>query len=83
MEGDRCDFCDGRLSGRRVREYYRIGRGLVVIDDVPACVCSQCGERYFAAAVAKKMRTLARGRSRLPHRISFPRVRFWKVRASA
>ena len=83
MDGDRCDFCDGRLSVRRVREYYRMGRGLVVIDDVPAWVCSQCGERYFAAAVAKEMRTLARGRSRLPQRISFPRVRFGKVRASA
>ena len=83
MEGDRCDFCDGRLSGRRVREYYRVGRGLVVIDDVPACVCSQCGERYFAAAVAKEMRALARGRSRLPRRISFPRVRFGQARASA
>ena len=83
MDGDRCDFCDGRLTSRRIREYYRMGKGIVVIDDVPAYVCSQCGERYFDSTVAEEMRALARGRSRLLRRISFPRVRFRKTRASA
>lgn len=83
MEGDRCDFCEGRLNSRRIREYYRVGKGLVVIDDVPAYVCNRCGERYYDAEVAKRMRALARQRSSLQEKVSFPRVRFKKTSASA
>lgn len=84
MEGDRCDFCEsGRLCGRRVREYYRVGKGLVVIDGVPAFVCDRCGERYYEADVAKQMRLLSRRRSSLKEKVSFPRVSFKKVGASA
>ena len=83
MEGERCDFCEGRLLARRIREYYRVGKGLVVIDDVPAYVCDRCGERYFDAATAKRMRGLARRRSRLPERVSFPRVSFKAAGVSA
>ena len=54
MEGDRCDFClEGRLKSRQVREYYRTGKGLVVIERVPSYVCDKCGERYYDAHVAK------------------------------
>ena len=56
---------------------------MLVIDDVPAFVCTQCGQRYYEASVAKKMRTLASKRSRLKERISFPRVNFNKVGVSA
>lgn len=80
MEGDRCDFCEtGRLRSRRVREYYRAGRDLLVIDNVPAYVCDCCGERYYEAQVAKQMRVLSRRRSSYKQRISVPRVKFKKV----
>ena len=46
MEGDRCDFSsDGRLTSQQVLEYCRAGKGLVVIEKVPAYVCDKCGER--------------------------------------
>lgn len=84
LNGERCDFCDsGRLRLRRVREYYRGGRSMVIIDSVPAFVCDQCGHRYFAAKVAKDMRTLFRRRSRLKDRVSFPRVSFAAAKATS
>lgn len=84
MEGDRCDFCGvGRLRSRRVREYYRVGKDVLVIDEVPAYVCGRCGERYYDAKVAKQMRVLAKQRSAFKEKISFPRVNFKKVAASA
>jgi YgiT-type zinc finger domain-containing protein len=47
MEGEICDFCfEGRLQPNQVREYYRVGKGLVVMENVPAYVCNKCGERY-------------------------------------
>ena len=75
MEGDRCDFClDGRLRSRQVREYYRDGKGLVVMERVPADVCEKFGERYFDAGVAKEMRRLAKKGPRVKKRVSFPLV---------
>lgn len=84
MENERCDFCGlGRLRSRRVREYYRVGKGLIVIDDVPAYVCNRCGERYYEASVAKQMRALSRRRSALKEKVSFPRANFKKIGISA
>ena len=84
MEGDRCDFClEGRLKAQEVREYYRAGKGLVVIEKVPAYVCEKCGERYYQAHVAKQMRQLAKRAPRVKARISFPLIRFQEKRASA
>lgn len=84
MHGERCDFCEtGRLRRRRVREYYRVGRDLLVIDDVPSFVCHRCGERYFDALVARQMRALARRRATFREKASFSRVGFRTVGASA
>jgi YgiT-type zinc finger domain-containing protein len=84
MEGDRCDFClEGRLRSQQVREYYRAGKGLVVIEKVPAYVCDKCGERYYDASVAKQMRELAKKGTRNKTKISFPLVRFQERKISA
>ena len=84
MDGDRCDFCSvGRLRSRIVREYYRIGKGLVVLERVPAYVCAKCGERYYDAEVAKRMRQLAKRGSRVKRRVSFPLIRFAEEKATA
>ena len=66
-----------------MREYYRAGKGLVVMERVPAYVCDRCGERYYDARVAKQMRQLAKNRSRVKARISFPVIRFQERKASA
>jgi len=84
MEGDRCDFClEGRLRSQQVREYYRAGKGLVVMERVPAYVCEKCGERYYEAHEAKQMRQLAKRAPHVKARISFPLIRFQEKRASA
>jgi len=84
MEGDRCDFCsEGRLRSQQVRENYRAGKGLVVIEKVPAYVCDKCGERYYDAGVAKQMRQLAKKGTRNKTKISFPSVRFQESKNSA
>ena len=83
IEGDTCGFCEGgRLRRRRVRHFFAVGRDVVVIDDVPAYVCSQCGERYFVQQTVRDMRRLSRERSLLRKRISFPRMDFEQGRES-
>lgn len=84
MEGDRCDFClEGRLRAQQVREYYRAGKGLVVIEKVPAYVCDRCGERYYTGHVAKQMRQLAKKGTLGKTKISFPLVRFQERKITA
>jgi len=77
MEGETCDFClEGFLERHLVREYYRVRKGLVVMENVPAYVCDRCGERYYDADVAKQMRKLSTLGKQIKRRISFPLVRF-------
>jgi YgiT-type zinc finger domain-containing protein len=77
MEGDRCDFCgEGQLVPKRVREYYRHEGDLVVIDNVPAYVCTVCGEHYHVADVAKQLRRIAQRKHLIKETICFPCTAF-------
>ena len=45
-----CSFCSGELE-RLVQHEYRWEGKLFVFEDVPAYVCRQCEEKYFAQVV--------------------------------
>jgi YgiT-type zinc finger domain-containing protein len=56
-----CSFCKkGFLQDKKVTVDFRWGNKLTVIEDVPAKVCSECGERYYSADVSREMERLAR-----------------------
>ncbi len=44
-----CDFCEGKTRPRRVTKHHRYKGRLYVVENVPAEVCPECGERYFHA----------------------------------
>jgi len=50
-----CSFCGGEVEEARIEYDYRRKGRLLVITNVPTGVCRQCGEKYFAPDVAKKM----------------------------
>lgn len=54
-----CSFCGGSVEERFVDVDYRTKTGLVIIENVPAGVCRQCGEQYYTADVVKAMEKLA------------------------
>ena len=56
----KCYFCKGRVSKQKVKADFRWGEELVVIEDVPAEVCEQCGEKYLDAGVYKEIERLAK-----------------------
>ena len=67
--GDVCDLCGGELRAGTTRLDIWRGDELVVITDVPANVCQQCGEAYIAAGVAKRLeRFLPQWRDKTPQR---------------
>lgn len=51
----RCYRCGGTVEQRRVRFHLETDKGLVLVDNVPAHVCTQCGERVFAMEVVHNL----------------------------
>lgn len=72
----RCYFCKGKIVEKRVRVDFRWGEELVVIEDVPAEVCQQCGEKYFSPEVYKAMENLAKTNARGVRHIAIDVIRF-------
>lgn len=62
---DKCYFCKAKVVQQKVTIDHRWGDTLVVIKDVPAGVCQQCGEKYLSSDVYKELEKLAKNRSHL------------------
>ena len=55
-----CYFCGkGILEDKKVTVDFRWGNKLIVIEEVPAKVCNECGERYYSAEISKEMEKIA------------------------
>ena len=59
--GETCYFCGrGILEEKRVTVDFRWGEQLVIIENVAAKVCNECGERYYAAKIVREMEQIAK-----------------------
>jgi len=54
----KCAICGGKVEEREVSEEVRVGNDFVVIDNVRAGVCVECGERYYPPGVVDKLRNI-------------------------
>ena len=45
-----CEFCRGKTRKKKVRRQHWLHGKLSIVENVPAEVCLECGERYFLAA---------------------------------
>lgn len=67
-----CSFCGGKVEEKKITVDYRWKGELLIIKDVPAGVCRQCGEQYFRGNVAEEMERLAREQTKVIERIKVP-----------
>lgn len=51
-EGERCYFCGGKLAPGFATLPFVLETKVVIIKQVPANVCTQCGEAIMASEVA-------------------------------
>jgi len=58
----RCYFCGGRLRRTRTTYYSPLG---VIVRDVPAFECEQCGEIYFDAETSRKLDALVKSTAKI------------------
>jgi YgiT-type zinc finger domain-containing protein len=52
---NRCPFCGGSKKEGRTTFTVDLGFGVVVVRDVPASVCSQCGADWIKDSIASKL----------------------------
>ncbi len=71
-EGERCEYCDGLIVEKRVSLSRKIRGKYVLIENVPAGVCVECGTRYYAANVLKTVEETVRGRRKANREILVP-----------
>jgi len=78
---DDCTFCGGRVSERKVQKVCWWGEKLMAImDNVPAGVCQQCGEKYYQAKVLKEIEYFLKKR-KFESQIKIPLADFAKAQA--
>ncbi|MCX7839076.1 MAG: type II toxin-antitoxin system MqsA family antitoxin [Anaerolineae bacterium] len=58
LVNDRCYFCNGRLEHKLATIPFVKNDRVVVIKNVPAQVCMQCGEPIMSSPVARNVDTL-------------------------
>ncbi|MEN6644099.1 MAG: type II toxin-antitoxin system MqsA family antitoxin [Armatimonadia bacterium] len=51
--------CGGTMQPERVLFAVELGTGVLVVRNVPALVCSRCGEQWFSDETTQKLEQLA------------------------
>lgn len=67
-----CYFCRGRVALKRIQHIHRWGEQVFILEDVPAEVCQQCGEIFFAPDVLAEMDRIANSKARPKTTITVP-----------
>lgn len=75
----RCEFCDGEVKHRTIIARFNYLGDVIYVKDTPALVCVKCGEEYFDAPVYKHLEEIARNKSSIKRKISFPLAEYEKI----
>lgn len=70
--GEKCEYCGGDIQEKKVDLHRKIKGKYVLIEHVPAGVCTGCGTRYYAANVLKTIEETIRGRQKASREVQVP-----------
>lgn len=70
LENDRCYFCNGKLESKPATIPFVKNDTVVVIKNVPAQVCTQCGEAIMNSSIARNVDILLKQVYRLNSQVS-------------
>lgn len=73
---DDCIYCGGKVEERRQCLDYRYHGQLFIMENVAVGVCSQCGEKFLKADVAKKLERLAAAPQKNQRSVAIPVISF-------
>lgn len=86
MADNLCTTCGGALkSGTATDLLDAVGGAMLVVTDIPANVCSQCGETYLSGDTAMKLEEIAASAAAgaVKSTASVPKVSFADVLTTA
>ena len=52
---DNCPLCGGKKKSGKSTFTVNLGEGILVVRDVPALVCGQCGEDWIEDKIASRL----------------------------
>lgn len=55
MKINRCSVCKGNLIYKKITYTQELEGKVYVVNDVPALVCSQCGEQYLSPEIVDRI----------------------------
>ena len=67
-----CIFCGGKIESRRVTFVYDYDNDYFLIENVPAEVCMQCGEKTYSPEVTDDLTHLAKKRLKPARTVQVP-----------
>jgi YgiT-type zinc finger domain-containing protein len=73
-----CEVCDTPLEEKLIKQDFWVRGKLIVVENVPAGVCPQCGEKIVKADIGRRISKLL-GNSRQiakARKISVPSIKF-------
>ena len=73
-----CEICNTPMQEKYIKQDFWIRWELIVVEDVPAGVCPQCGEKVVKANVGRWIAKLLENTERIANapRISVPAINF-------
>jgi YgiT-type zinc finger domain-containing protein len=66
---DKCPLCGGIRKAGKTTFTVDLGFGVVVVRDVPASVCSQCGADWIADSIAAKLESIVEDARKKHHMV--------------
>jgi len=54
----KCTLCKANLTKGKVNHIVDLGDGIIIIKNVPANICNQCGEYYVDTQIALKLESI-------------------------
>jgi len=78
FSANKCYLCGNKLKKENIDIARYWGKELIALSDVPALICTQCGEKYFEADISAKIdeRIKAARETKGIARIDVPLVQF-------
>lgn len=67
-----CVFCGGHVASRKSAFVYDSDDAYFVVENVPAQVCTQCGERTYSPQVTDELIRLGKRRSQPMRLVEVP-----------
>ena len=71
-DGERCEYCNGLIEEKLIDLPRKVGEQYILIQNVPAGVCTECGTRYSAANVLKTIEETMHGRRKAEREMLMP-----------